>query len=102
LLERARFLQPRDALGARLEREPQRTFDRDPREAEVGRVEDLHVLAAWLACLGERAERPGDLLDVLGRELVALVAEALAHLAEEIDGVEERDLALDLQRLVVR
>ena len=46
----------------------------------------------------EVAEEPGDLLDVLGAEFLALAAQALAHLLPEAAGVDELHLALAVRR----
>ena len=69
-------------------------LDRDPLEAEGLVGQDLDPLA-----LLERAVEAGDLGDLLGADLVALVAQALAHLGEQLAGIDELDLAPALGRL---
>src|SRR4051812_9551900 len=49
----------------------------------------------------ERAVQADDLGAVLGADLAALVAEALAHLDPQVAGVDELDLALALGGLAV-
>ena len=77
-----------ERLVGDLPAQPQRPLDGDAPEAERLVGEDLDLVA-----LGEVAVEPGDLGDLLGGDLLALVAEALAHLHEEVAGVDELDLA---------
>ena len=49
----------------------------------------------------EVAEEARDLLDVLGAQLLALAAQALAHLLPEAAGVDQLHLALAVLRLAV-
>ena len=58
--------------------------------------EDLHPLV-----LLERAVEAGDLGDLVGADLVALVAQALPHLREQLAGIDELDLAPALGLLAV-
>jgi hypothetical protein len=86
-----------EALGGEGEGQAQGAFDGDLTEAEIVVVEDLAVLA-----LLEVAGDAGDFGDLIGvADFVALVAETLAHLAIEIDRVDELDLASALARLIV-
>ncbi len=113
--ETALRFQPHDALGGRLEVQPQRALDRNLVEAEVGVVEDLadhpqflhrqlgdRVLFAegYRFTFGEAAEQSCDIGDLVGLTLavgwvaqfVALVAKALGHLDEEASPIDEVDL----------
>ena len=49
----------------------------------------------------ELAEEPGDLLDVLVAQFLALAAQALAHLLPEAAGVDQLHLALAMRGLAV-
>ena len=53
-------------------------------------------------CLDETAEQLGDGSNMLVAHLLALGAEALAHLAPERTGIDELHLALAMRRLAVR
>ena len=90
-----------DAKAARVssltsQRKPQRTLDGDAHEPERLVGEDLHPVA-----LGEVAVEPGDLGDLVGRDLLALLAQALAHLHEQLAGVDELHLAAPFGALAV-
>src|SRR5712692_5488670 len=84
-----RFVRHREA-------QPQRPLDDDATVAEVLIVEDLRALAFL-----EGAVDANDSVDVLLAQLVALVAERLAHLLEQLDAVDELDLASAVLRLPV-
>ena len=83
-----RRLEPLERVSVDLVAEPQRPLDGDPLEAERLVREDLDPLV-----LLERAVEAGDLGDLLGADLLALLAEALAHLHEELARVDELHLA---------
>jgi hypothetical protein len=85
-----------DALGGGLEVEAQGALHGDLAEAEVLVVEDLRALAFL-----EGAVEVHDGRAVRIADLVALVAQGLAHLLVEVHGVDELDLALALRRLAV-
>ena len=72
----------------------QRPFDGDALEAEASLAQHLHPRVGPRSSQVERiGVQPGDLGDRVGRELLALVAEALAHLGAQLAGVDQRDLA---------
>src|SRR5690606_37698067 len=79
-----------------LKGESNRPFDRDATVPEIGGFEDLAALG-----LLEVGMEPGDLRDVLVREVTALVAEALAHGRVHVGCIDELDLAPALGFLVV-
>ena len=85
--ESALVTEPSDPLGARLEIEPERPFDRDLAEAEVrGGVDAADDDLALLAVPGDTAacavlevgQQPQNVLLALERDLAALGAQALA------------------------
>src|SRR5689334_20903021 len=52
--------------------------------------------------MGEIAIQPSDISDLRLADLLALLAEALAHLREQLTGVDELDLAPTLGSLAIR
>src|SRR5690606_10202005 len=86
----------RAALGGRMERQPEGALDRAAPVPVVLVVEDLADRS-----LTELTEGLDDGRDVLGRQLVALVAERLLHLLKEARGVDELHLAAPLLGLLV-
>ena len=98
--EGALVVEPRDALGAGLEVEPERPFGGDLAEAEVrGGVDAADDGVALLAvavypagrAVLEAGEQPHDVLPPLERHLAALGAEPLAQQGPERGGVDELD-----------
>ena len=83
-------------LGGDLPTEPERALDGDALEAEGLVGEDLDLLA-----FGEVGVEAGDLGDLVGCDLLSLVAEGLAHLHPLVAGVDELDLAPALGALAV-
>jgi hypothetical protein len=91
-----RTLEPGDAVGAGLEGELEGPLHPDAVEAEVLVVEDLGAGA-----LLEAREQAGQLDDVVFGQLLALVAQGLPHLLEQLDAVDELHLALAVVGLAV-
>src|SRR6188472_4230887 len=77
--------------------QPQRPLDGDPLEAEPLVAEDLHAVT-----LSERSVELDELADLLVRELLALLPQALAHLHPRGAGIDELHLAASLRTLAVR
>jgi len=71
-------------------------FDGDFAVSKVVVIEDFRMLG-----FGEVAVSADDFHDLPLGQFVALVAEALAHLCVEIDGVNELDLAFALARFAI-
>ena len=109
--EGALVFEARDPLGAGLEIEPERPFDRDLAEAEVrGRVDAADDDVPFLAVLDNPAgcavlevrQQPQDVLLAFERDLAAFGAQALSQQDPERRGVDELDLAAPLGPLPVR
>ena len=96
LLDRLGRYRRSNRLVGHLPAQPQGTLDGYPHETERLVGEDLDLLA-----FHEVAVEAGDLVDLRARDLLALLAERLAHLHEQLAGVDELHLAASLRGFAV-
>jgi len=95
-LESPLLVQPPDPFRCHLEVQPQRALNSDLAEPEILVVEDLGMLA-----VREIAVQPRDFCNLVVANFVPLVVQALPHLAVQVHGIDQLDLAPPLGRLAI-